>query len=549
MFSPDDMLRRQSRMEERRSNWDNLWEQAARRLLPYHDDFNSKHSPGDTRTNYQYDAFPGLALNRYAAAMEAGLTPRTATWHYLSTGDDALDDDDDVKAYTQAFNRLLWRNRYSPKANFANQNHEVLIMNGAFGNGPLFVEDHPEGGVSYRSVHLSQMYWMEDGQGFIDTFHRKHEMTARQMRKRFGDALPEKPAKAIEAGKLDEAFEVLHVVMPREDYDPDRLDHMGMKYTDTYILLDGKEPLRVDSGYHELPYMVARNVTSSREIYARGPGIQLLPDIKMLNEMKRDVIEAANMAVDPPTLLHDDSILGEFRMQPGARNYGGVDDNGRQMAVPFDNRARVDIGQEMINDVRAQIDDAFLGVYFRVLLENPSMTATQALLIAQQQGQMTSPVVGRLQSEYLGPLLRRESGILFRQGKHPPMPPILEDYMRQTGERLTIEYESPMTRAARAEEGVAIMRTFESLAAWAQIKGPSVYRKFDEGKVADKLAEVNGVPQDVLKSDEQLEAEDEQEAMQNAAAMALQAAPVAAQTAQSLAQMQATAVPLGPEVQ
>lgn len=544
MFSIDDMLRRQDGMETRRSNWDNLWELVAEKLLTHANDFKSLRSPGEVRTNKVYDAFPTLALNRYAAALESGLTPRTTLWHHIRTGEEEIDDDEEVKGYLEAYNRLLWRSRYSPKSNFANQNHEVLLSHGAFGNGPLFIEDHPQGGCSYRSIHMSQLWYEEDRQGFLDTFHRKFEMKARHIRDRvenYGWTMPGKVAKALENDKLDDPFEVLHVVMPREDHDPDRLDHKGMPFTNVYICLDGKEPMLEDAGYRELPYMVARGATSSREIYARGVAIQMFPDIKMLNEMRRDVIEAANMAADPPSLLHEDGILGEFRLMPGSRNYGGVNDDGRQMVIPYNNGADPGIGLEMIQDTRNQIDDAFLGVYFRVLLENPQMTATQALLIAQQQGQMTAPTVGRLQSEYLDRIIRRESGILHRQGKHPPMPGKLLDFMQATGERLSIEYESPMTRAARTGEAVAIQTTFEALAPWAQIMGPEVFAKFDPDKVAEVMATVNGVPREVLKDDALMEAEDDQKAQQQAMAATLEAAPVVAQSIDSLTKAQAQA--------
>ncbi len=544
MFTVDDILRRQSAMETWRANWDDLWAQVAKKLLPVADDFNSQRSPGSVRTNQQYDAFPGLALNRYAAAVDSGLTPRTTMWHGVTTGEPSLDEEDETKAYLQQMSRMLWSTRYSPKANFANQNHELFISHGAFGNGCMFVEAHPDGGCSYRSIHLSQIFVQEDRQGFIDTFHRKFPMTARQIRDRVvndGWTMPAKVAKAIEKKELDAPFDILHVVMPREDHDPDRLDFQGMRYTDIYICVEDKSPLYTESGFRELPYMFARNVTSTSEMYGRGPGVQMFPDIKMLNEMKRDIIEVANMAADPPTLLHEDGILGAFRATPGARNYGGVDENGRPRAIPYQNGANPGLGLELVQDTRNQIDDGFMGIYFRVLLENPQMTATQALLIAQQQGQMTAPTVGRLQSEYLDNLIRRESGITFRQGRHPPMPDALRDYLEQTNQRLRLEYESPMTRAARTGEAIALQQTFEALSPWAQVKGPEVYDRFDGKKVAELLSKVNGVPQDVLKTDEQLEAEDEQKAMQQAAQMALQAAPVAAQTVETLGRAQAQA--------
>lgn len=535
-MDPTEVLRRHDALKSRRGNWDSLWSEVARRVWPQADEFRSTHAPGQPRNNRQYDSFAQLALSRFAAAIASGLTPRSATWHLLTTGYPEIDERPEVQAYLEGLNRLLWRARYMPRANWDGQAHEAYLSLGAFGTGVMFCDEHPAGGTRYRSVHLSQVYLCQDASGMVDTVHREFEMTARQLAQQFAGRLPEKVAKALERGRLDDTFTVLHCVMPREDYEPGRLDAKGRPFSDLYILTDEKHVLS-DGGFYEFPYAVARYITTPRETYGRGPGTMLLPDIKMVNEMKRVVIEAANMAVDPPTLLRDDGILGEFRLTPGARNYGGVDENGRPAAVPFNNGAQPGIGLELIQEVKGQIDDGFLGVYFRVLLENPNMTATQAMLIAQQQGQMTSPVLGRLQAELLGPLIRRESGILYRQGRHPEMPEALAEFMRAEGEALLIEYDSPMSRQARSEEGVAILRTFEALAPMAQID-PSVYAQFDPREVARLMAEVNGVPRSVLRSDEEIAAMQEQQAQQQGLAAALQAAPVAAQTIESLTRAQ-----------
>jgi len=287
--------------------------------------------------------------------------------------------------------------------------------------------------------------------------------------------------------------------------------------------------------------MCFRHTLSQGEDYGRGPGTMLAPDIRMLNEMRRDVIEAANMAVDPPTLLHADNILGEFRLQPGSRNYGGVDDNGRQMAIPYQNGADPRITQEMVQDVRTQIDDAMLGGVFRVLQENPNMKATTAALLAQQQGQMTAPAVGRGQTEYLDPMMRRESGILKRQGLHPEWSPKLINALREMRQTLQVQYDSPLTRAARSGEGVGIMQTLEALAPWGQIVGPEVFADFNPRKVAQVLADVNGAPASVMFTNEEREAQEEQAAQQAALQSAVDIAPVAAETAKTIADMGASA--------
>lgn len=536
MADVDGILQRQTEMESMRGNWESLWENVARLVLPRSDDFRSKHAPGTQRNQRQYDAFPMAALDKFAAAIEAGLMPRTAIWHRLSTGDEDLDERHDVKVYLDDLNQTLWDVRYSPKANFASQAHEVRLGLGAFGTGCMLVEAREGGGVQYKAIHLSEVFISENWSGMIDVVHRKFCLTARQAVQLFGDQTPEKILNRYNAGHIHEKFEFLHAVMPREDFEPGRLDSKGKPFAGYYIFTEGKIVVK-EEGYFEQPYIVSRYSLSTRETYGRSPAIQLLPDISMLQEMRRTTIEAANMAVDPPVLLPDDAI-SEFDLQPGSRNYGAVDDQGRAIAHPWNPGVDVGLGLEMISDTRNQIDDGFMGIYFRVLLENPNMTATQAMLIAQQQGQMTAPVIGRLQTEWLGPLIRRESGILFRQGRHPQMPNALREHLERTGESLKIEYVSPMTRAARSEEAVSILRTFETLAPIAQID-PRVYSGFDTQEVARIVAEVNGVPAKAFKDPEQLDAEAEAEQMQELMGNVLQAAPVAADTAKTLAEAQA----------
>jgi hypothetical protein len=528
----DDLMTKHDAMKARRSNWDHLWERVARLVLPRLDDFSSKRAPGEQRNFQQYDAFPMGALDKFAAAIEAGLMPRTTLWHHLITGDEDLDEDHTVKVFLEGLNKILWDARYSPTSNFASQAHEKRISLGAFGTGCMLVEPREGGGVRYRTIHLSEVTIASNHEGMIDTVHRDFMLTARQAVQLFRDKTPAKVMQEYNRGAIHKEFQFLHCVGPREDYDAGRLDQLP--FIGYYVFLDGREVVKED-GHHEQPYIVTRYSVSPREDYGRSPAIQLLPDISMLNEMKYVTIEAANMAIDPPRLSADG--VSEYDLQPGTDNPGTLDDNGRPRVLAWQSGTRPDIALELMRDVRNQIDDGFMGVYFRVLLENPQMTATQAMLIAQQQGQMTAPVIGRMQSEWLGPLIRRESGILYRQGKHPPMPQVLADWLADTGKTLQIEYQSPMTRAAQSEEAVGILRAFETLAPLAQID-PSVYQQFDIGEIARIVSKVNGVPAKALKSPETLATEAEAKQAQAALGDILGAAPIAAQTAKTLSDIQ-----------
>lgn len=531
----DEILRRQSWMADARGVFDAHWREIAERILPRSDVFRIKRVAGEKHTEKVFDATAGLALERFAAAMESMLTPRTQRWHKLRVPDESLNEDYEIREYLDAVTSMLFDARYSPRANFASQANEAYMSLGAFGTGAMFVDDSLGRGIRYRSVHLSELFIAENHQGIVDTVFRKFEMTVRQMAQRFGtDALSEAQRKALETNP-DQAFDVIHAVMPREEMEYGRNDFRGMPWSSCYVNCEGREILG-EGGYRAFPYAVGRYVTAPREVYGRSPAMTVLPDIKMLNEMSKTVIRAAHKMVDPPLLLQDDGILQAFDLRPGALNYGGVDEQGRQLVHPLQSGARIDIGDAMLEQRRQVINDAFLVTLFQILVDAPQMTATEAMLRAQEKGALLAPTMGRQQSEFLGPLIEREIDILAAAGVLPPMPQALRDI----GGAVDVEYVSPLNRAQRADEGVAILRTLESVIPLAQAD-PRVMMVFDPEAIARELASINGVPAKVLRSKQQVEDLVAEQAQAAEAQALLQAAPVVSRSARELAQAQSIA--------
>jgi hypothetical protein len=531
-----DIIRQHEQMVSERGIWEQHWREIAERVLPRNNWFQATDKvEGEKRTEKVFDATAGLALDRFAAAMESMLTPRTQKWHKLKARNPELKDNDEVQEYLDEVTNILFQVRYSPKANFASQAHENYISLGAFGSGAILVDDIVGYGIRYKSIHLSEIYFCENHAGVIDKVHRKFEMTARQAVQKFGiDKVPEKIKTALEKTP-EQKFEFIHCVKPNEDIKSGRMNYEGMPFASYYLSIDGNQIVS-RGGYKTFPYAISRYVTGPKEIYGRSPAMTVLPDIKMINEMSKTVIRAAHKIVDPPLLLQEDGVLQAFNTRPGALNYGGVDDQGRQTVVPLATGARVDIGMEMMEQRRKVINDAFLITLFQILVDAPNMTATEAMLRAQEKGALLAPTMGRQQSEMLGPMIERELDILARAGVLPPMPEALAEY---EGE-IEIEYVSPLNRAQRAEEGVAIMRTLEAVAPLAQID-PGVMDIFKPDEIARELAEINGVPAKILRSKEEVAMIKEEQAQAAEAQQLLAAAPVAANTAKTLAETQALA--------
>lgn len=525
MLNVEDICRQFNQLCGNRGTWEAHWEEIAERVLPRQIGFMGERTDGEKKTQKVFDSKPMIALERFAAVMDSMLTPRAQRWHNLKTTDEALNRDFQVQDWFYKVNNILYSARYAPRANFAGQNFERWTSVGAFGTGSLFTDFEPGEGLRYRCVNLRDTYFLENHQGVIDTVFRKFCYTARQAQQRFGDKmLPERIKKALEnPAQQDRKFDFLHLVAPRQDFDPNRADARGKPYGSWYIALDDKQLVAPAGGYTSFPYSVSRYVTAPDEVYGRSPAMSALPDIKMLNEMAKTDIRAVHKLIDPPILLHDDGILGggamTVNLKPGGLNVGGVNRNGQAMMQPFGTGARVDINEQKMEQRRQSIDDAFLVTLFQILVETPRMTATEALIRAQEKGMLLTPTMGRQQSEALGPLIERELDLLMFHKVLPPMP----DVLVEAGGEYEIIYDSPMSRMQRAEELVGVQRTMELLAPFAQID-PTVLDLFDRDELARLTAEVSGVPTPVLRSPEALKELREQRAQQEQQAMILQAA-------------------------
>lgn len=515
-----------------RGNWESTWQDIADRVLPQASDFNSTRTDGARRTEKMFDATAALAAQKAVAAFSSFLWPSNQRYQGITSTNDGLNKVHRVKAYFEAVTEKLFSARYSTRAAFEAQMGEAALQWMVFGTGLMFVDDDVKrSALRYKSLHLGSTYVLENAAGVIDTVFRCWKWSLRQIEQRFPGKLPEKLRQRLEKHP-DDLHEVAHAVYPREDADPSRLGPRGWPWASCYWLPSEKHALE-EGGYRSWPFSVMRYMTSPGEVYGRSPAWLALSNIKVLNAQKKTVLQAGQKVVDPPLLLTEDGVLSPFSMTPGALNYGGLSSTGEQLVKPLITNARLDIGLEMMDKEREIISGSFFIDVFRALVENPQMTATQALELMQERARIMSPIGGRIEAEGLGPMTERELDLLAHAGQLPEMPPEL---IEAQGE-YRIEYTSPMRRAMRAGDALAISRTLEQLTPMAQID-PSVLDVFDPEQVARELSDINGVPIKVLRSPEDVAAMKEGRASQQQAAQLLEAAPSVTAAAANLTKLQ-----------
>ena len=499
----EEVIRRYDRAVGDRGNWESQWEEIAKRVLPnYSGSFHGHgmtRAQGEKRTEEMVDASAALALTRFAAVMESMLTPRNSRWHRCVPSDKGLLKNRMSRLWFEELTDALFRYRYAPKANYASQQHENYLGLGAFGTGCIFIDklggsDRNVKGLRYRATHLGGIHFLENFQGIIDTAFRKFERTARQAVQEFGEAnLPEAIRKAAaDSAKSETKFWFIHCIKPRADeagYDKERKDAKGMPFASRYVSIEGKKTVK-EGGFNSFPYAISRYVVAPGELYGRSPAMLALPAIKVLNEQKRTVLKQGHRAVDPVLLLHDDGVLDTFSLKPGATNYGGVSADGKPLVhtLPV---GRLDLAREMMDAERAVINDAFLITLFQILVETPTMTATEVLERTREKGILLSPTMGRQQSESLGPQIEREVDLIMQQGLVSPMPQMLREAMGE----FDIEYDSPLSRAQKAEEAAGLFRTVDWLTNTINItQDPSPLDHIDFDAAVPDILDIQAVP-------------------------------------------------------
>lgn len=495
---------RLGKLKQIRSPWENTWQDCTDFVNPRRGDFNAQRSQGDrTRFDKVYDSTAPLANEQLAAGLHGYLTAPSETWFTLVLEKMREEEDEQTQMWLQGVVDMMFREVFhSPNSNFGSMIHELYLDLGSYGTGVLYVEDKPGRPINFRTYHLAECYIAENAEGAVDTLYRQYKHSGRQLVQMYKDKLPEKFVENVYKDPHKE-YTCIHAVEPRDSFNPDSKLAKNMPWMSAYILEEEKLVLNV-GGFNEFPYMVPRWTKTAGEVYGRSPAMTAMPDIKMINEMSKTVIKAAQKATDPPLLVPDDGFMLPLRTIPGGLNYyrSGTQDK----VMPLIEGVRPDIGLEFIDSRRTHVLKTF-HVDWMQMREGPSMTATEVLQRQEERMRLMGPMVGRLQFELLGPMIDRVFNIMVRRKMLPPPPPAIE------GRNMRIDYVSPVARAQKTQQLFSFTRLLESLVPLGNIK-PEVFDNIDADGTVRWAAKLLDAPLETLLPLDKLQAMRQQRAQQ-----------------------------------
>lgn len=513
----DTIIQRQECLASERGLLEAQWQEIAELVRPMRADFTITRMAGEKRQQRVFDSTPGFAADNLAAGLWGMITNSANAWFGLSHPIEELNREDSVKLWMDEAARRM-RNAFSANGQrFYAKAMELYLDQVSFGTGVFYTDEMPDGsGLFFSCRHLAECYISENAHEQVDTLYRRFLFTARQAYGLWGDKAGENIVKCHDK-EPERKFEFIHAVYPRDDYNPKRiLDQRGKAFKSCYVNVENRRLVH-ESGYYEFPYQVARWSMTSRGVYGDSPAMLALPDIKMLNAMSKTTIVAAQKVADPPILTVDERGLRGARTTPGGFIYSGLDKLGNPRYRPLETNANIGLGLEMEQQRRATIKEAFYGSLL-LMVAQPNMTAAEWLGRQEEKLRLMGPHLGRIQSEFLDPLIDRVFALMYRAGKFPEPPEILRRHPE-----IKVDYVSPLARAQKASEGAAIVRAFEALAPIGATN-PDVYDNFDSDQVAQLLADAYGLPPKAVRDPKKVAAirqqKQQQAMMQQMAAMA-----------------------------
>ncbi|CAB4126703.1 Head-to-tail connector protein, podovirus-type [uncultured Caudovirales phage] len=503
-MNPRDILARADRLKSARAVFSMHWQEVSDYILPSRE-FTRITAPGSKRITRIFHTGPVTAADQLAAGLHGMLTSPALRWFKLRkdrAGSDAppAQEGDDAAAWLDMATETLYATFNSPRACFTTAAHELYQDIVAFGNGPMFMDDGGIEGVRFHTLPLAECFVALDAYGRVDTLYRMYQMTAHQIADKWPNDMPEAVSKHLEK-EPDRKFDLVHAVFPKPE------GAKGLRWLSYYLLKDHPDQPIEKGGYDRFPYIFARWKRRSGEDYGAGPGMDLLPDIRLLNKLEEINLRGVAKVVDPSVFVPDDGFLGPLTTAPNTINYfraGQLQEGDRPFTLP--NAARPDIGAEKTAEVMGRIEQGFYVTWMN-LPTRPNMTATEVLQRRDEQLRLLGPMVSRLQEEFLGPLIGWTLDTLIRNGAIPPAPQGLLAY--------EIEYQSPLALSQKTSDADGVIRWVQGVAEVAQMD-PAALDVVDAGEVVRFLGSRFGVPPKVVRSMEAAQAMADQRQQQQA---------------------------------
>lgn len=478
------------------------------------------------------DSTPTKAAQILAAGMRGGLTSPALPWFKLGVSDPDLSEFEAVRMYLDRVQQILFA--IFAKSNFYDMIYSVYEELGVFNTAAAIIEEDMKTVIRGRCFTAGEYFLGTGPDGRVNSIARSLSMNALQMVRKFGEENVSNDVKqAYKRNDFEILFKVNHLIEDNDDRIPGRKGFLNMPYRSVYWQPGSAADtyLRI-GGYEEFPVIAPRWNVIANDVYGKnGPGRLALGDSKELQEAERQYMEAWDKVVNPPVQKPPTLASNTVNHLPGGVTVYGDTEN--QTIKPlYQINPQLEVAQMRVQQLENRIKEAFFTDLFLMLqstADDPRKTATEIIELKQEKMQILGPVLERLFTEALNPAIERTFNIANRAGLLPEPPEEIQ------GMDMKVEFISILAQAQKAAGITTIQQTATYVASLAPIF-PEIVDKFDADESVDQIANMNGTPPKVVRSDDDVAKIRQQRQQQQAAMAQMETMGAAAQSAKVLSE-------------
>jgi len=518
----DRLLKRKTALWTERSSWDSQWRDIAMYQFPRASRFIvTDANKGYKKNQNIYDNTALFAHRTYAAGMMSGMTSPARPWFRMSLRDSDLLEKQNVKEWLHGATAMA-RSIFAA-SNTYNALHQCYEELGAFGTWANFVMPDFDNIIHNYPLTIGEYAIAVNDKGVVDTMYREFNMTVKQMVKQFGLGNCSMAVQNLfKSGNLDAWVKVYHCAEPRADRDRTKQDNKNMPFASFYFEPGsdlGRDQMLGESGFKRFPVLAPRVVVTANDTYGRSPGMDCQGDVKQLQLMQLRKAQAIDYMVNPPLQVPTQYKDQATKRMPGGVMFVDATSPGGGVRSAYDVNINLQHLTYDIEDVRKRINQAYYADLFLMLKDDDRSGTTAREIVERHEEKLIvlGPVLERLQTELLAPLVDIVFDRMMETGILPPPPKELE------GMDIDIEFISSLAQAQRAVAAAGVDRLLGTV---GQISAlwPEARHKIDAMQVIDDYADMYGVNPKIIVPDdvagEAVAAEQKAKAAQQAAANA-----------------------------
>ena len=534
-----DLVRKHDALLQERGSWEPDWTSCAKQLLPRKcrilERDSSLTNRGGLRTDI-VDSTGIYAMRDLAAGMHGGMTSPARPWFRLGLQDEALERRAAVRDWLDEVQTRMYSLLH--RSNFYNAVHHLYGELGTFGTGFMFELPDERTGIRFVPLTVGEYVLDIDENGRVDTVFRVMELTPRQLVRKFGyEKMPSYVKTEYDTPTLlVNKYRVVHAVLPREERNPFKLNGANKRFASIYWLAPPSTRggsisadasgyiLLSESGFDELPGFGPRWDVTGMDVYGRSPGMDVLPDCRMLQQMTITTLKAVHKEADPPVV--NQGNLKNMDLMPGGQIF--VDGNAQGQAVYAAYQVRPNLANavQYQQAVQNKIKEGLFNNLFRLLMNSDRRQITAKEVAAREEEKLIliGPVLERLHDELFIPQVDRTFNLMVTQDLLPPWPPEIQ------GMPIKVEFISLLAQAQKMVATSAVDQYMGFISMHAQAF-PELLDAPNVDRVADGYASYLGIEADMLNPQEKrdqtrqsrqqaIQAQKSQAALEQAGAMA-----------------------------